>query len=147
LVAGSPGIGSQVDAAEPSRDLVWRWVDAVNRRDVEALLGMADEDIICRPLRIAGVRGIYAGHAGLRQWISILRAEGSDYEVRCDEIRTLGNGLVAAFGVLLHDGCATAPWALVASVHNDKLTHMESYFSVETTLARMGLLGQEPSSL
>ena len=130
-----------MDSTDSSLDLIRRWVDAVNDRDIEALLEVADGEILCRPLSVGGGGGTYIGHDGLRRWIGRL----SPYlHVRCDTIRPLGDGLVVAFGVLLVRDRVASPWALVASVRDGKVCAAQSYFSDEHTLATLGLLGDEP---
>ena len=130
-----------MDSTDSSLDLIRRWVDAVDDRDIDALLEVAHEEILCRPLSVGGGGGTYIGHDGLRRWIGRL---SPDVQVRCDTIRPLEGGLVVAFGVLFVHERVGAPWALVASVRDGKVSAAQSYFSDEHTLATLGLLGEEP---
>ena len=130
-----------MDSTDRSLDLIRRWVDAVNDRDIDSLLEVAHEEILCRPLSVGGGGGTYIGHDGLRRWIGRL---SPDLHVRCDTIRPLEGGLVGAFGVLLVRERVASPWALVASVRDGKVSAAQSYFSDEHTLATLGLLGEEP---
>ena len=61
-----------MDSTDSSLDLIRRWVDAVNDRDIDALLAVAHEQILCRPLSLGGGGGTYIGHDGLRRWIGRL---------------------------------------------------------------------------
>jgi hypothetical protein len=130
-----------MDSTGSLLDLILRWVDAVNDRDIDALLEVAHKEILCRPLSVGGGGGTYIGHDGLRRWIGRL---SPDLHVQCDTIRPLEGGLVVAFGVLLVRERVASPWALVASVRDGKVSAAQSYFSDEHTLATLGLLGEEP---
>jgi SnoaL-like protein len=126
-----------MDSTDSSLDLIRRWVDAVNDRDIDALLEVAHEEILCRPLSLGGGGGTYIGHDGLRRWIGRL---SPDLRVRCDTIRRLEGGLVVALGVLFVRERVGPPWALVASVRDGKVSAAQSYFSDEHTLTTLGLL-------
>jgi SnoaL-like domain len=126
-----------MDSTDSSLDLIRRWVDAVNARDLDALLAVASEEILCRPLSVGGGGGTYIGHDGLRRWIGRL---SPDLRVRCDTIRPLAAGLVVALGVLFVRERVGPPWALVASVRHGKVSAAQSYFSDEHTLATLGVL-------
>jgi ketosteroid isomerase-like protein len=58
--------------AGSNADVVRRAFDAFSRRDVEALLALADEEIEFRPAtaRVAGRGEPYRGHAGMRAYMS-----------------------------------------------------------------------------
>ena len=122
-------------------DVLRRWVDAVNARDLDALLAVADQDIICRPMSVRGGGATFTGHAGLRRWIARLAAVASDLHVRCDRIDALGPTRAAAFGVLYADERVVSPWALVASVRDGKVCAAQSYFTDRDTLAAIDGLG------
>jgi len=130
-----------MDSTDSSLDLIRRWADAVNDRDIDALLEVAHEEILCRPLSLGGGGGTYIGHDGLRRWI---RRLSPDLHVRCDSIRPLGGGLVVALGVLFVRGRVGPPWALVASVREGKVSAAQSYFSDEHTLVTLDLLARDP---
>jgi SnoaL-like domain len=131
-----------MDSTDSSLDLIRRWVDAVNDRDLDALLQVADDEILCRPLSLGGGGGTYIGHDGLRRWIGRL---SPDLHVRCDTIRALDGGLVVALGVIFVRGRVGPPWALVASARDGKVSAAQSYFSDEHTLTTLGLLEGHPS--
>lgn len=127
-----------MESEEPDAvDVLRRWVDAVNARDLDALLTVADEDVICRPMSVGGGGATFTGHAGLRRWIARLAAVASDLHVRCDRIDALGPTRAAAFGVLCADERVVSPWALVASVRDGKVCAAQSYFTDRDTLARV----------
>jgi hypothetical protein len=132
-----------VRPTDAPQNVVRRWVDAVNERDIGALLDVADDEIVCRPLSIAGGGGTFTGHEGLRRWIGRLSAVETDLHARCDEIRPLGGNLVAAFGELCVNDRVLSPWTLVASVRDGKISAAQSFFSDERTMKETGLLGGE----
>jgi ketosteroid isomerase-like protein len=70
--------------------------DAVNRRDLDAFLALADPDVewIPRLLEVEG-GGSYRGHDGIRSWWESLFAVFPDFTTEIDEVRDLGDVTVA----------------------------------------------------
>ena len=65
------------------------FADAFNRRDWDAFLAIAHEEIRVES-RLAAMEGAYKGHAGLRRWWENLLSVFPDYEVEIEELRDLG---------------------------------------------------------
>ena len=67
-------------SADESEDRSWdpasameigrRWVDAITRRDADALVEITDPEIAFYPTTVLRRRDLYSGHDGLRQWIA-----------------------------------------------------------------------------
>ena len=77
--------------------------DAFNRRDLDALLALADPDIEVFPLiaRLEG-GGPYRGHDGVRRWFESWLAVAPDFSTEVEEVRDLGDVTVARFRVRGH---------------------------------------------
>jgi ketosteroid isomerase-like protein len=121
-----------------SEELVRRWFDALNARDHDALIAMADRDIEVYPMQFA-VSGTYNGHEGLRQWGRDLGAWDPGHHVKPGEIRDLGEGRYVAFGTVIIDGEDFSPYALLIRISDGKVMAMRSYLNDEETLERMGV--------
>jgi ketosteroid isomerase-like protein len=71
--------------------------EALNRRDVEAIVAMWDEDAEFRPI-MAGLEGtVYRGHEGIRKWLAGLFEDWEVFEAYSERFHDLGDR-VLAFG-------------------------------------------------
>ena len=122
-----------------AESLIRRWADAINARDLDALLELAHPDIELYPLQF-GVSGDFSGADGVREWVETFRRWDPGHQVRIEGIRSLPDGRVALFGTVLIDGEPSTPYTLVASVADGKVRSMHSYPSDEETLEKMGEL-------
>jgi ketosteroid isomerase-like protein len=121
-----------------SEELVRRWFDALNARDLDALIAMADPAIDVYPMQFA-VSGNYEGHDGLRRWRNDLGAWDPGHHVERGEVRDLGDGRYVMFGTVVIDGADFSPYALLIRITNGKVAAMRSYLNDEETLERMGV--------
>ncbi len=119
--------------------LIRDWADAINARDLEALLELAHPDIELSPLQF-GVSGDFVGPDGVREWVETFRKWDPGHQVRIEGVRTLPSGRVALFGTVLIDGEPSSPYTLIATVADDRVRSMRSYPSDEDTLEKMGEL-------
>ncbi len=89
--------------SEENVELTYEASDAVNRRDLNALLALADPDIEVFPLiaRLEG-GGPYRGHHGVRRWWESWLAVAPDFSTEVEEVRDLGAVTVARFRVRGH---------------------------------------------
>jgi hypothetical protein len=71
-------------------ELGYRGIDAFNRRDLDALLALADDDIEGTPA-LASIEGHYHGHAGIRRWWESLFSGLPDFTSEVVEVRDLGD--------------------------------------------------------
>jgi ketosteroid isomerase-like protein len=72
-----------------------RAVDAFNRRDLDAFLLLADDEVAINPLTLELEGGSYHGHDGIRSfWEAYLRVF-PDFTAEVDELRDLGEVTVA----------------------------------------------------
>jgi ketosteroid isomerase-like protein len=119
--------------------LIRRWSDAINARDVDALLELAHPDIELHTLQL-GVSGHYRGREGVAEWMGELREWDPGHRVRIEQVRTLPSGRVAVFGTILIEGEPSSAYSLIASVADAKVLSMHSYASDEETLEKLGEL-------
>ena len=76
-------------------ELAYRAFDALNRRDLDALLALMDDDVEAVPF-IAAMEGGYHGHDGIRRWWENLHDVWPDFSIEVVEVRDLGDLTVAA---------------------------------------------------
>ena len=73
-------------------EAVHEWIAAINRRDLAALLELADPDIEFRSYlaALSGSGGAYRGHDGLKRYLRDLDDAWESFQVEQDECRDLG---------------------------------------------------------
>ena len=64
-----------------------RWVDAITRRDADALFEITDPHIAFYATKILRNRGPYSGHDGLRQWIADIATAHLPITERITDVR------------------------------------------------------------
>ncbi len=82
--------------------------DAVNRRDLDALLGLMDADVEAVPI-LSGMEGGYHGHAGIRRWWENLLDVFPDFASELVEVRDLGDLTLATLRIHGHGAGSDAP--------------------------------------
>jgi ketosteroid isomerase-like protein len=125
--------------SDPLHDVVRSWAEALNRRDVEALVELSTPDVDCDPLQIS-VAGRYIGHEGVRRWMREVTTHDPGHHVETESISTIADDRVALFGKLMMHGRAVSPYTLVIVVRDGKVAAMRSYLTDEETLTQLGLL-------
>jgi hypothetical protein len=128
-----------ITETDPDHVLVRKWAQAVNARNVEAVVALSQPDIDLQPMQIA-VAGHYVGHEGLRDWIADIVASELGHQVRFLGIRTLPDGRVALFGEVCLEDTVVSPYTLVATIQNGKVALVRSYLATEETLRVLKLL-------
>ena len=68
---------------------------AFNRRDLDALVALADNEIKVES-RLVAMEGAYRGHEGLRRWWDNFLGVFPDYEIEVEELRDLGGDVTLA---------------------------------------------------
>jgi len=91
-------------------ELQYRAADAFNRRDLDAILALADPDVefTSRLVRVEGGRP-YRGHDGLRSWWEDLLGVYPDFRGEIEDVRDLGDVTVARLRVRGHGTGSDAP--------------------------------------
>jgi ketosteroid isomerase-like protein len=77
-------------------DLHYRVFDAFNRRDLDALLELMDDDVESVPRAVAMEGGSYHGHDGIRRWGENLFDVFPDFTAQAVEVRDPGDLTIAA---------------------------------------------------
>jgi ketosteroid isomerase-like protein len=75
-------------------ELVRLGLQAVNDRDLDALLAVMDDDVEALPI-LAAMEGGYRGHDGIRRWWEGLFAAFPDFSAELVEARDLGDLIVS----------------------------------------------------
>jgi ketosteroid isomerase-like protein len=70
--------------------LVYRIFDAFNRRDLDAVLALMDDDVEFGS-RLAGIEGGFHGHRGIRRWWEIIRDASPDRIIEVVDAQALGD--------------------------------------------------------
>jgi ketosteroid isomerase-like protein len=83
--------------------------DAVNRRDLDALLALIDDDVKI-VTRIAAVEGGLHGHDGMRRWWENMFAPFPDYYFEVVDVRDLGDVTLASSCALGHGAGSDVPF-------------------------------------
>src|SRR6266480_2727851 len=128
--------------SEENVELSHRIVDAFNRRDLDALLALADDQIEGVPA-LASIEGHYHGHAGVRRWWESLFSGLPDFTVEVVEVRDLGDLTVAvlhfrAEGAISRAAIEARIWQ-VAERRGGKVIWWQSFRTEAEALAAVGL--------
>jgi ketosteroid isomerase-like protein len=125
-------------------ELAYRAQDALNRRDIDALLVLADPDIEFTPaiLELEG-GGSYRGHDGLRSWWAEMLTVFPDYRTEADEVRDHGDVTITRARLRAHgteSGALVeeAFWS-VAEWRNEKCVRFQTFRTETEALKAAGL--------
>jgi uncharacterized protein len=123
-------------------DFVRDLADAVNRSDLDWLLGHADEELEFIPLR-AGTEGSFHGPEGLRRYVEDTQESFDVFEVSLSDVRAVGDKAVGWGKVRLRgrgSGIETeVTTAAVATVRDGRLLHFKDYGNRKQALEAAGL--------
>lgn len=117
-----------------------RWIDAWNRRDVGALLAIADPAIELRPLRLRGLGDRYGGHDGIRAWMDSIVTGGHEHRIEPVEFTEIRGGRVLVEGTVTIEGRFTSPFSGVYDFVDQRMTQMAHYFTPRSLLESIGVL-------
>ena len=127
-------------------ELVKRFVDAYNRRDVEAMLNDLDPEIEWHSGILTALgrdAAVYRGHDGFRQGLRDIYEALGETQIEYSEIRDLGSRTLA-IGRFRARGRGSgaeidSPNASVADFKNGKAVRIRTYFDREEALEAAGL--------
>ena len=128
-------------------ELSYRAVDAFNRRDLDALLALADEDVEVFS-RLAPIEeSRYHGHEGILRWQQDLYDVFPDWHAELLDVRDFGDFTMGVMRVRGHGGESGVPvdqvvWQ-VAEWRNGKLVWLSSHDSEAGALEAVGLSEQD----
>jgi ketosteroid isomerase-like protein len=83
--------------------------DAFNRRDLDALLALMDNDVEV-VTRIAPMEGSLHGHDGMRRWWENMLTAFPDFDVEVVEVRDLGDVTLASLRAVGHGAGSDLPF-------------------------------------
>ncbi len=89
-------------------DLTLLMYDAFNRRELDAMLELMDDEVEIEP-RIVTLEGAYRGQEGVRRWWSDLLDFLPDYTAEIEELHDLGDMTLAQVRGIAHGVASTAP--------------------------------------
>jgi ketosteroid isomerase-like protein len=123
-----------------------RGVDAINRRDIEALVGVLDAQVEWHDvfgLMLGGERRVYRGHEGVRELFRDLYDAFAETHSNYPEIRDLGDRVVA-FGQLTARGnesgaAIESALGTISEFKNGKATRVDTFLDIKETLEAAGL--------
>ncbi len=125
-----------------AEDLVVRWVEASNARDLDAMLACLAVGVELQPLRIGSLAARYHGHEGVREWFEQSQRARHEYRIVLAEAHDLGDGRVLASGSLtLIDGTDIGPFSALHETDGECITVVHQYLSEPDMIERLGLLG------
>jgi uncharacterized protein len=125
-------------------EVVRRFHDAFNRRDVDAMVAVWDKDAEFRPIMSALDSQVYRGHDGLRAWLDAIFADWEVFEAYDDEFRDFGDSVLSfghwhacgrASGVVLD--VDTAAW--LVRVREGKIVWWQTFTDRAEALEAVGL--------
>lgn len=123
-----------------SQENVERFVsatEAFNRGDTDAWLAHYDPEVVFEP-QVAVMEGAYAGHDGVREFITTIGDLYESFEVRLYDVRDLGDRVLAlgtATGVGKQSGLEqTTPLAIVAVFRDGRITRFKDYPDADEAL-------------
>jgi ketosteroid isomerase-like protein len=128
-------------------ELHHRCVDAFNRRDLDALLAVMDDDVEVVS-RIVAVEGSLNGHDGMRRWWKSWFDVWPDYKIEVVEVRDLGDVTLATLRALGHGAGSDVPfedlaWQL-ARWRRGKCVLWRVFNNRDEALETLGLSEQDP---
>ena len=117
-------------------------VQAINRGDIDGLLGTFDDGVVFLPLR-SSLQGGYSGHDGVRKYLADTAEMFEAFFLEYGEVRDLGDE-VLAIGTQHMRGHGSGqeidlPQAVVASFRDGKITRVEAFANGREALNAVGL--------
>jgi ketosteroid isomerase-like protein len=131
-------------------EIVRAVLNALNRRDVEAVLGFADSEIQWRPITSALSGEIYHGHAGLQHWIEEIYRDWEVFENAPEQFHDLGDR-VLVLGTWHARGPKSGlqldgqPGAWLARLHHGRIIRWDTFTNRAEALKVAGLSEQAMS--
>jgi hypothetical protein len=133
---------------ERNVELLRRWIEAFNTRDIDALIRMCDQAIEFRSVVAAVGGGVYYGHDGMRRWHQdVQEAWGEQIRLRPEAYFDLGEYMLTFFvyhGRGEHSGAEVLMRATsVAQWGDGLLTHQTVYLDRAHALRDLGVSEDE----
>ena len=123
-------------------EVLRRYVDALNRRDLPAMLDLLDPDV-----ELSTRKGLRRGHDGVRAWLGEPYKE-LDVERVVDRMQVAGH-LVVAAGRIRHRWRDTgeigdeSEVAILAQIEDDRIVRLQTFDDEAAALAAAGLPAED----
>jgi ketosteroid isomerase-like protein len=123
-------------------ELTRRAFQAFEDRDLDALLGILDDDVEAFPI-LAGMEGGYHGHDGVRRWWAALLGTFPDFHAEIVEVHDLGDVTIATLRLQGHGAESDTPldvtaWQITQFRHG-RCVRWHVHMSKAEALAAAGL--------
>ena len=130
--------------SEENVELVRRSLDAVNRRDLEALMALMDHGVRVVS-RIAAVEGgLLHGHEGIRKWWDNWPEAFPDWQLEVVGVRHHGDVVIAPFRAVGHGATSRLPFednaCLASQWRNGRCVWWQVYRSEAEAVEAVGPL-------
>jgi CheY-like chemotaxis protein len=120
-----------------------RLVDAYNRRDRAAWVGIFHPDMEFQPTMLIGARAVYRGHNGAKRYLDELRKRGVQQQARIRELRRIGPTEFALLTDILLGSEIVSPGAVTIRLQDDKIIEARAYLSDPDILASLDVIPHE----
>jgi ketosteroid isomerase-like protein len=146
----SSGLASDTQRAmsEENIEAFKRFVDAFNRRDLEAILEEVDPGVEWRPASAVAMGGeatVYRGHAGVPDGLRDLYDSFAKLEIEISEYREAGDAVVGTGQIHTRGKESGAevvsPFSVLIGFKRAKATEIRSYLDPQDALEAAGLDG------
>jgi ketosteroid isomerase-like protein len=125
-----------------SVELVYRACEAINRRDLNALLALTDDRFEFESLTVA-VEGDMHGHDGVRRWWKNVLDVWPDYNIEVVEVRNLGDLTIVGLRTRGHGAGSDAPMDMmlwqITRWRRGKCSSLRSFYNRDEALEAAGL--------
>jgi ketosteroid isomerase-like protein len=129
------GAGSDRPAVPSDFDVVRRWFDAFNSRDLDALLALAHPEISFSPLQVHGADVLH-GLEGVAAVWGRMEDVGLDHTIAITALHTLEDGRTAAVGAVQP---GDVDFVGLYRIEDGLVREGENRFAGEETLRRLGI--------
>ncbi|MBN1529047.1 MAG: nuclear transport factor 2 family protein [Thermoleophilaceae bacterium] len=127
----------------PNPDVVRRWFEAFERRDMRVVLELAHPEIEVRPALVGGLEGrVYRGHDGLREFVDDVDAIWTAFRIELQELRDAGDAVIAlghTWGGGRDGITVDAPGGWLLGMSDGMIRRFRSFNTWEETLEAAGV--------
>ena len=123
-----------------------RFVDAFNRRDVEAIVEVVDAEVEWRPaapVALGGKATVYRGHTGISQGLRDLHDSFAELQIEVSEFQEAGDRILGTGRIRTRGKGSGAEFdsafGAVIEFENGKATQIRSYLDLGEALEAAGL--------
>ena len=127
-------------------DAFWRFLDAYNRQDIEAMVEGLDPEVEYHPalpMLLGGEATVYRGHEGVRRLFREIYDAFDEIHAEYSEVRDLGDRVVAVGRIRMRgkgSGAETeSPAAVVIDSRDGKAIRVQTYLDPREALEAAGV--------